>query len=227
MRQRPKPRRCWSSRYIFVIPPPPSRPPALLKPALPIRPTLPRPAQTRPEDLHTRSISQVLSETARSSIPRVRTALRHRPASMYFNMYFSPGLPLCRASLIHTQKACGLDRPPCLCRLFEWASRIVGLPGCIQHGLRHGPASMYLNVYLSPGLPLCRASLMHTIWPPAYTGLPVYVDPVVFLPASSGFPVVFHMASCMDRLPCILQCILPPGLPLGRASHVHIMRPPA
>ena len=46
----------------------------------------------------------------------------------------------------------GKDRLPCVCRSLQWASRIVGLPGCIQCGLRNAPASMYLTGYLSPGL---------------------------------------------------------------------------
>ena len=45
--------------------------------------------------------------------------------------------------------------------IYHRASRFVGLPNYIPHGLRHVPASMYLPV--SPGLPLRRASLTHTI----------------------------------------------------------------
>ena len=41
---------------------------------------------------------------------------------------------------------------------YHWASRFVGLPNCTVYGLRHRPASMYLTVFISPGLPLCRAS---------------------------------------------------------------------
>ena len=123
-------------------------------------------------------------------------ALRHSPASMCMYI-FLVGLPHCRASRLYTiwppawtgfhvsyrvfitgppalsgfpytqSKASGMDRLPCVCRSIQWASRIVGLPGYILYGLRHGPASMYLTVYLSPGLPLCRASHIHTIRPPA------------------------------------------------------------
>ena len=45
--------------------------------------------------------------------------------------------------------------------IYHRASRFVGLPNYIPHGLRHVPASMYLPV--SPGLPLRRASLTRTI----------------------------------------------------------------
>ena len=46
------------------------------------------------------------------------------------------------------------------------------------------------GVFISSGLPLCRASLIKTIRPPAYTGFHVYVDPCSGFLALSGFPVV-------------------------------------
>ena len=117
----------------------------------------------------------------------------------------------------HNKTSC-IHRFPCVCRSLQWASRIVGLPSRIQYGLRHGPASMYLTVYLSSGLPLCRASLIHTIRHPAYTGFHVHVDPGSGPPALSGFPMVYKMASGMDRLACILQCIYHRASPLCQSS---------
>ena len=73
---------------------------------------------------------------------------------------------------------------------------------------------MYIIVYLSPGLPLCRASLIHTIRPPAETGFHVCVDPGSGSPAVSSFLVVYNMASGIDRFPCTLQSFStgPPAL---------------
>ena len=59
----------------------------------------------------------------------------------------------------------------------------------------------------APGLPRCRASLVLTMRPPAYTGFHICVDPCSGPPAVSGFPDDHNMASGIDRLPCILQCI--------------------
>ena len=107
----------------------------------------------------------------------VHRASIHVPLSMYVRVDVSPGIPLCRASQMYTiwpptwtgchvsysvyitgpsalpgipythTKASGIDLLPCVCRSLQWASRSVGLPNCIQYGLRHGPASMYLTVY--------------------------------------------------------------------------------
>ena len=64
-------------------------------------------------------------------------------------------------------------RFPCLRRSWKWASRIVGLLNGFQCGLRHGPASTYLTVSLSQGLPLRGASLIDSIGPLAWTGFHV------------------------------------------------------
>ena len=50
------------------------------------------------------------------------------------------------------QKDFGIDRHPCVCRSIQRASRIFGLPSYTLYGLRHGPASIYLITYWSPGL---------------------------------------------------------------------------
>ena len=59
------------------------------------------------------------------------------------------------------------------------------------------------------GLPLCRASQLYTIWPPAWTGF--HVSYSVFItgpPALSGFPYYTHnKASGIDRLPCVTRTI--------------------
>ena len=79
--------------------------------------------------------------------------LRHAAISMYFTIYSSTGLPLCRASHERTIKASGGERLPCLRRSWSWASRMVGLPGCIQDGLPHGRASGDVNVRFIIGSP--------------------------------------------------------------------------
>ena len=85
----------------------------------------------------------------------------------------------------------GMDRPPCILTcICHWASRSVGLPH------------------------------MHTFWPRAYAGFPVYVDPVlpppphrrasqwytILPPAWTGFhvsySVFFHRASAGSGFPC-------------------------
>ena len=83
---------------------------------------------------------------------------------MYLTVYLSSGLPLCRASLIHT------IRPPAYTGFHVyvdheiWASRIVGHPSGIQNGLGHGQARMYLAVYLSPRLPALSAFPYTVLW---------------------------------------------------------------
>ena len=57
---------------------------------------------------------------------------------------------------------------PCMLEsMYHRIARFAGLPRCIKYGLPHGRASMYLKADVSPGLPLCRASLFHTFRPPA------------------------------------------------------------
>ena len=79
----------------------------------------------------------------------------------------------------HAYRRRFVSRPPCrpsmsICHypsgvesMYHRASRIAGPPNYILYGLRHGPASKHLTVYLSPGFPLCRASHICTIRPPA------------------------------------------------------------
>ena len=91
--------------------------------------------------------------------------------------------------------------------------------------------SMYVRVDVSPDTPLCRASQMYKIWPPAWTGF--HVSYSVFItgpPALSGFPFSHIQASGIDRLPLQFRSLqwasrivgLPSclhyGLPHGRAS---------
>ena len=71
---------------------------------------------------------------------------------------FITGPPALLGFPYRNSKASGTDQLPCVHRSWSWASRIVGLPGHTLYGLRHGPPS---------GLPLCRASLIHIIRPPA------------------------------------------------------------
>ena len=89
----------------------------------------------------------------------------HQPCmleSMYHRVSASSGFP------VVYNMASGMGRFPCIFKcIYHGPTRIVGLPCSIQYDLRHGPASMYLTVYLSSGLPHCRASLIHTIGPPA------------------------------------------------------------
>ena len=57
----------------------------------------------------------------------------------------------------------------------------------------------------SLGPPLCQASRIYTKWLPVHTSFHVHVDLCSGPSSLSGFPVVDHMASGMDRLPCIPQ----------------------
>ena len=120
----------------------------------------------------------------------------------------------------------------CRCR----ASRVDGLPLHIHWGLRRGPASpsrlisvmglsvfqasrlpfvwppmsgpasKYVIVMLMSGLPRGRVSLLPPLEPPAWTGLPVPAELRRGLPVPTGLPVVFHLASGVDRPPCMLLC---------------------
>ena len=110
---------------------------------------------------------------------------------------------------------------PCMLEsMYHWAFRFAGLPRCIQHGLRLGPASMYLTVYLAVGLPLCRAALTRLVRPPADIAFHVYVDLGSGSPAWKGFPILYCTASGIARPLCILPCILAPGLLLCRALYI-------
>ena len=137
-----------------------------------------------------------------------------------------PGLPHCRASLTHNQ-ASGIDRSPCVCESVLWRGVKTGFPSCIRYGLRHGPASMSLAIFLSPGLPHCRASLTHE--KASGRDRPPCVQLVRVLQwrgVKTGFPVVYDLASGMDRLPCLIQSFYlqasrSVGLPL------HTIKPPA
>ena len=69
-----------------------------------------------------------------------------------------------------------------------------GLP--VHRASSHVPLSMYVRVDVSPGIPLCRASQLFTIWLPAWAGL--HVSYSVFItgpPALPGFPCTYNKAS--------------------------------
>ena len=96
----------------------------------------------------------------------------------------------------------------CLSVVCGW-SICMSTVGDSSHGLPvhrasiHVPLSMYVRVDVSPGIPLCRASQMYTIWPPAWTGFHVsYSVLITGPPALSGFPYTHNKASGIDRLPC-------------------------
>ena len=107
------------------------------------------------------------------------------------------------------------------------APRSVGLPSPIQYGLRSSPASVDLTVYFSTGVPLYRASRTYRQRPPAEAAFHAIVYPGRGHPTLSGFPVVYDVTSGLDRLPCILCCMLWLGLSVCGAFHIHISRPPA
>ena len=97
------------------------------------------------------------------------------------------------------------------------------LPGYVSFGLRRGPASRYVIVLSMPGLPRGRASLPHSLGPPAWTGLRVSVDLGYGPPVPTGFPVTFRLASGVDRLPsmslyCRCRASRVDGLPLRAGS---------
>ena len=77
------------------------------------------------------------------------------------------------------------------------------------------------------GLPLSRVSLIRVVRPLADIAFHVYANLRIGPPAWTGFPVVYSTASSIARPPRILACILSSGLPPCRASHVHLIRPPA
>ena len=146
---------------------------------------------------------------------------------MYFTIYSSTGLPLCRASHERTIRPPAENAfhvyvdpgrgPPAWSGfpvVYKMASRMVGPPGM-------------LTSVLLLGLLLCRASHERTIRPPAENGFHVYVDPGRGPPAWSGFPVVYKTASRMVGPPGMLTSVLLSGLLLCRASHVRTRRPPA
>ena len=61
---------------------------------------------------------------------------------------------------------------PCILQCVDQrASRLVGLPSFRQQGLLQKLVSMCMSIR-RVGLPHCRASLLHSIWPPAWSGFP-------------------------------------------------------
>ena len=85
------------------------------------------------------------------------------------------------------------------------------------------------------GLPLCRASQVYTLWPPAWTGFHVYFcRSITGPPALSGFPFTHYLAPGTDRLPCIVYPDSGPPAKVGlpscieynlrlRRSHVYLI----
>ena len=153
--------------------------------------------------------------------------LRHAAISMYFTIYSSTGLPLCRASHERT------IRPPAENAFHVYVDPGRGPPAWSGFPVVYkmasrmvGPPVMLTSVLLL-GLLLCRASHERTIRPPAENGFHVYVDPGRGPPAWSGFPVVYKTASRMVGPPGMLTSVLLLGLLLCRASHERTIRPPA
>ena len=99
--------------------------------------------------------------------PPACTAFRVSYSLFYRRASRSVGFPC-----THNMASC-IDRLPGVYRSQWWASRIVGLPSCIQYGLRHTLASVCLTVCL-----------------------------IARPPALSGFPCTQHKASGIDWLPC-------------------------
>ena len=139
---------------------------------LPVRP----PARPSRRSLARQLARPPVRPPARGFANCTEYGFRHGRPSMYRAVSVSLGLPIARASLILTISR--QEKPLAyICSSWKWASRIVGLPKYIPYGLRHGPASTHLTVYLSPGLPHCRASLTHIIRPPTQTGFHVSLHP--------------------------------------------------